>query len=99
MFQQRQYIAEATNIFKHANLKVDVHALGTNVGTLYNIGFKNPNKFLEGPMDAVLVAVKHVRQRCHDLGAPKVDMHVNISSRREPCSLEERKQKVLNQKM
>lgn len=48
-------------------------------------------------MDLILVVIKHIRQRCHELGAPKVDVHLNISSRTEPMTLESRKQKILEQ--
>lgn len=53
------------------------------------------NVLLEGSIDNILVAVKHIRRRCHEMGAGKVEIHLNISSRTDPSSLEERKQKIL----
>lgn len=50
-------------------------------------------------MDAVLVALKHIRQRCHEMGAPKVDIHVNISSRTASDTMDERKRKIFEAKL
>lgn len=62
-------------------LNYHVHALGTD---------------FEGHIDEVLGAVKEIQQQLHLAGAPKVEMHLSMSSRsdRPVKSIDEREKAV-----
>lgn len=49
----------------------------------------------EGSIKSIFDAVNDMRLRCHELGSDKVEIHVTISSRKEPISLQIREKRVL----
>lgn len=49
----------------------------------------------EGSLKTILEAVSDMRIRCHEMGSDKVDIHIVISSRKEPATLQAREKRVL----
>lgn len=48
----------------------------------------------EGPLPTILEAVRLIREKCHEMGSPKVELQLSISSRVEPPSLDSRAEKT-----
>lgn len=70
------YIAECERILKSKNLKIQLHAEGTNI---------------EGDLDEILSAIKQCIKAVHEMGAPRISTNVKISSRVDKAqSMEDR---------
>jgi uncharacterized protein YqgV (UPF0045/DUF77 family) len=91
--KQRYFISESCGILQEKKLTHEIHAMGTNVGIRDHF-FKFIG-LLEGSIKSIFDAVNEMRLRCHELGSDKVDIHVTISSRKEPVSLQIREKRVL----
>ena len=70
------YIAECERILKSKNLKIQLHAEGTNI---------------EGELDEILATIKQCIKAVHEMGAPRISTNVKISSRVDKAqSMEDR---------
>ena len=60
------YIAQAQKIFKSHNLKIHMHAYGTNI---------------EGELDTIFAAIKECHDKFHAMGAPRVSSSIRLGTR------------------
>jgi len=61
-----KYVAVCEKIFKHANLKTQLHAYGTNI---------------EGEWDEVMSAVKNCHMKVHQMGVLRISSTIRLGTR------------------
>lgn len=61
-----KYIAACERIFEEAELKIHLHAYGTNV---------------EGEWDAVFAAIKRCHEVIHEMGTPRISTTIRVGTR------------------
>lgn len=60
------YIAACQRILEEAQLKIALHAYGTNI---------------EGEYDEVFAAIRRCHERVHEMGAPRITTTIKLGSR------------------
>jgi len=61
-----KYIVACERIFEEAELKIHLHAYGTNV---------------EGEWDAVFAAIKRCHEVIHEMGTPRISTTIRVGTR------------------
>lgn len=61
-----KYVAACQKVLKEAELKIELHAYGTNI---------------EGEWDDVMAAVKLCHQKVHEMGAPRITTTIKMGTR------------------
>lgn len=61
-----KYVAACEKVLKDADLKIQLHAYGTNV---------------EGEWDEVFAAVKKCHETIHQMGAPRISTNIRVGTR------------------
>ena len=75
-----QYIATCERILSEADLKIKMHAYGTNI---------------EGEWDEVFQAVKRCHEKLHQMGAPRISTNLRLGTRTDRNqSMEDKVQSV-----
>lgn len=75
-----RYVAACERILREANLKVQLHAYGTNV---------------EGDWDEVMGGLKRCHEEVHAMGAPRISTTVKLGTRIDrPQSMEDKVRSV-----
>jgi uncharacterized protein (TIGR00106 family) len=80
--KQSKFITQTVNILSDHNLHPQVGPMSTTI---------------EGKLSNIFLAINDVRERLHELGVPKVELSLAISSRKdEPLTMASRMAKVEN---
>ena len=64
----REDVALAHSILRQTGLKVELHSYGTNI---------------EGDYDTIMKAIKHIHEKLHHNGVPRIHTSIKIGSRKD----------------